>query len=360
MGRWSSVLVSFLSLASPSALFAQQASSARGIGFTRQLEPNERAFSILVPTGWTMRGGIFRVNAMQAGGPLNAQEAKCDLLFTSDARGSVSFHILPDVVYAHVGIGGGFFPPGSSYQGATVRPFQSADAYLRDLVAYLHPKAQNLTFAEVRRLPGEIQAMDRGMAYLNSLLGQLGGAQMTFKSDAAGATVEYVEDGVRYREVLLAGIVDMRAAQTWKNTRTLAFRAPAAEWERWRAVMDVMRFSLRFNQDWVLKESQGQRERADIALKVFQEMNRIDAEIARRTRVNHEEIMNDDFLVLTGQEEYVNPHTNEIETDTNEFKYRWETAGGDRYYTNREDEDPNVFLKRGDYKRTPVRPRKNQ
>jgi hypothetical protein len=64
---------------------------------------------------------------------------------------------------------------------------------------------------------------------------------------------------------------------------------------------------------------------------------------------------------LTEQEEFVNPHTGEIEVDTDAFKYRWKTPGGKNiYYTNREEEDPNIFLKRTDYKRPPVRKRRNE
>jgi len=330
---------------------------AQPLSFTRRPEPNERAFTLLAPADWTLRGGIFRVDPMRAGGPLNSMEAKCDLLLASDAKGTVAFRILPDVVYGHVGIGGGFFPPGRSYQGAEVRPMPSAVDYLRDLARRMHPAASDLTVLEIRPLPGEKEAMDRGLAFTNQLLVALGGAQLAFRSDAAGATIEYVEDGVRYREALVAGIVDMRAAQTWKNTRTLAFRAPAAAWDRWRAVMDVVRFSIRFNPEWVLRESEGQRERADIAIKVFDEMRRIDRQILERTRVNREEIMNDNFLVLTGQEEYVNPFTGEVETDTNEYQFRWETPAGDRFYSDRETDDPNRIFKRTDYQRTPVRRR---
>ena len=67
--------------------------------------------------------------------------------------------------------------------------------------------------------------------------------------------------------------------------------------------------------------------------------------------------MNDNYLVLTGQEEFVNPHTGEVEVDTDAFRFRWTTDGGDRFYTDREDLDPNRVMQRSDYRRTPVRPR---
>jgi hypothetical protein len=332
----------------------------RGVAFQRVAEPRESAFTILVPRGWSASGGIFRINAAQAGGPLNAIEAKCDLTFQSDERGTVRFRILPDVVFAHQGIGAGYWPPGSSYQGATVRPVEDAVTFLRTAFRQLNPRASEAKVVKISRLPGEIESLERGMAFTNTLLAGIGGAAMTARFDAAGAVFEYKEDGTRYREAIVTGVVDTPAALTWKNTRMLAFRARADIFDRWRPVMDVMRFSVRFNPKWVLKEAEGQQQRADFVLKVHDEIRRIDREILRKTRINREEIMNDNFLVLTGQEEYVNTHTGEVEVDTNAFRYRWTTSGGDRYYTNREEVDPNTFLQRTDYERTPVRKRRNE
>lgn len=334
--------------------------TASGLVFNRKNEPKEGAFSILVPKGWQMEGGIFRVNPLQAGGPLNSMEAKCDMTLKSDPKGTVSFRILPDIVYAHVGIGGGFFPVGSTYQGAQVQPLVDAPTLLEKTFSTLRPNAKAKKTLKITSLPGEKQSMEKGLAYLNQLLYQIGLQALSYQSDAAGAVYEYLEDGVQYREVLLTGLINMPAALTWKNTRTLAFRAPVKDFDNWRPAMDIIRFSTRFNPAWFLKEAEGQQERAKIIQKVYDEIRRIDQEIVQKTTINREEIMNDNFLVLTEQEEYVNPHSGEIEVDTDAYKYRWATPGGDIYYTNREEENPNIFLQRTDYKRTPIRKRRNE
>lgn len=85
---------------------------------------------------------------------LNAMEAKCDWLLMSDAKGTVAFRILPDIVYAHTGIGGGFFPPGSYYQGAEVRALADAPTHLTYLINALHPNAVKLNILKIKRLPG--------------------------------------------------------------------------------------------------------------------------------------------------------------------------------------------------------------
>jgi hypothetical protein len=287
-------------------------------------------------------------------------EAKCSLVYRSDSRGSISFRVLPDIVYAHAGVGGGLFPAGSNYQGAEVRAIVDATSFVMGLFSSLHPGAREVKTLKISRLPGEIQAMDQGLAFTNHLLAQIGLQSVSYKSDAAGAVFEYIEAGISYREIMVAGIINMPAALTWKNTRTLAFRAPKDQFERWRPVMDVMRFSVRFNPAWILKECEGQRERADIVTKVYEEIRRIDHEMLRKTAVNREEIMNDNFLVLTEQEEFVNPHTGEVEVDTDAFRFRWISPGGDIYYTNREEENPNLFMQRTDYKQSLVRKRRNE
>lgn len=353
------IMMTMLAMLACSSAFGKE-KTRTGIGFTRVAEPRESAFTILVPRGWQHVGGIYRVNAATAGGPINAMEAKCDLLFKSDARGTVAFHILPDIVYGHAGIGGGFWALGSNYQGAEVRQIEDAATHVKSIFVALHGREIFPNILKLIPLPGEKQSMERGLSYTNQLFTQIGLGHMAFQCDAAGGAFEYTENGVRFREVIVSGVVDMRAAYTWKNTRTLAFRAPATEFDTWRPVMDIMRASIEFNPQWVLSEMKGQRERAKIVMRVYDEIRRIDREIVRNTTINREEIMNDNYLVLTGQEEYVNPHTHEIETDTDAYRYRWCTDGGDVYYTNTENENPNTFLQRTDYKLTPVRKRRNE
>jgi hypothetical protein len=64
-------------------------------------------------------------------------------------------------------------------------------------------------------------------------------------------------------------------------------------------------------------------------------------------------------LFLTGQDEYVNPYTKEVERDTDEYKYRWTNFSGDKIYSNERDFDPNRIreISNVEWKLTPVRER---
>ena len=85
----------------------------------------------------------------------------------------------------------------------------------------------------------------------------------------------------------------------------------------------------------------------------------VDQQIVEHRNKTNAEIRYEDYLMLTGQEDYVNPYTKEVERDTSEYKYRWATEQGDMLYTNEYGFDPNKQrdLNHQEWKLTPVRPR---
>ena len=90
----------------------------------RVWEPNERAFTVLVPNGWTTSGGIFNVNPLKTNGPGNTLSPKCDFSVKSDESGTVTLRWLPSWNYADLSFsptGNGLFRPGQYYQGMLVR-----------------------------------------------------------------------------------------------------------------------------------------------------------------------------------------------------------------------------------------------
>jgi len=164
-----------------------QPGAAAACVFTRQSEPRENAFTILVPRGWTLEGGIFRVDPTAAGGPANAIEAKLDLAVKKDAAGTVMIRSLPDLLYfdARRSPAGqmGLFPPGSTYQGMTVWPVLTADEFLLQVVLpKAHPGAAGLRVVERKKHPETAHGYGQRV---QAMMGQT----MTFTYDAATVTV---------------------------------------------------------------------------------------------------------------------------------------------------------------------------
>ena len=185
-------------------------------------------------------------------------------------------------------------------------------------------------------------------------------AQVGF--DGASLTVEYDEGGTRYREVFYTVIEDRGAIAggQWANRETTSLRAPAEEVDHWLPVLMTMLGSVKLNPRWVAGELGGQQNRGDTMRRTQQQVQEIGRQIAEHRRHTNAEIMNDMFLTLTEQEEYINPYSGEIEVGTDQLgQHRWETEQGDVLYVDEESFDPNdnPELNRNDWKRSQVRPR---
>lgn len=324
--------------------------------FQRIREPREGAFTMLIPKGWLVEGGIMRVDPSAAGGAAQSIEAKIDMTIKRDAAGTVLFRRLPDFRYCDTrGMPtAAMFPPGSNYNGMQVMPKMSAADFLGRMVfPNTHPQARNARVVDQRPLPQLAQDYQRRVAAL-----PIGGS---FSFDAAVVTVEYDEGGTAYREVLVSLIQDygQLGAGMWENKETGFFRAPVAEFDKWAAVANVMTNSIDVNRQWLAGELRGQITRAGIAIDTQQELQRIEQEIVTHKQRTNAEIHNDMFLTLTGQEEYVNPFTKQTERDTNQWRYRWVNPAGEVVVTNRDEYDPNhdTATNRSDFQRTPVRKR---
>jgi len=330
----------------------------------RYRDATEGAFTILVPRGWTTRGGMVRIDPTAAGGPAQSIEAKLDFAVLSDDRGTVGVRWLPHVYYAdprHIGPAAPMFPPGSSYAGMTVMPVASAADFATQMVfPYLHGEIP-CRVVETLPLPGVARAQRE---LLTQTLAPYLPIPVDFGFDAAAVTFEYEEGGVAFREVMVV-LIENRgaiAAGQWCNRFTLVARAPQAEFERWAPVLRLIADSSRPDPQWVRGEIQGQVRRGEIVLRTQREIQRIEQEIVDHRQRTMAEIANDGYLNLTGQEEYVNPYTGEVELGTNEWNHRWQNDSGDVIYTDDPNYDPNrdPALHVQNYRQSEVRPRFSQ
>jgi len=334
------------------------------VRFQRKWEPNERAYSFLVPADWIVEGGMFHVDPTQAGGSANSIDGKCDLAVKKDAAGKVMFRWLPVWNYCDMSqnqqfsLSAGFFPVGSRYQGMEVRPMPSYASFLQGLFQTLHPTATDVNVVEIKPIPELGQAFARAYKAVDDQLRMLGAAPLRY--DGGGLAVEYTEGGQRFHEGLVTCLMDMRhAAAMWSNQHTLTMRAPAEEAQKWKPILDIIRQSAKINPEWFAAASRAGAQRANNSLETQRYIQAIDQEIVAHRNQTHAEIRYEDYLMLTGQEDYVNPYTKEVERDTSEYKHRWTTEQGDMIYTNEHGFDPNKQreLNHQEWKLTPVRPR---
>jgi hypothetical protein len=341
-----------------------------GVLLQRLAEPREGAFTISVPHGWQLDGGIIRVDFTQQA--INAQfiEAKIDFSVKRDDQGTTAIRWCPEVKYCDMrySLAGAFFPRGSSYQGMVVMPAMSAAEFLIQVAfPWAHPNATNAEVARQSPEPLLVEAYRKRAAAF--------GIPVNFTYDGAVVEFSYTENGIRFHEKAYTIIENMGAiaAGMWSNKDTLLLRAPEGELSAAEPLLHHIQESAKLDHAWIAREiasqeiltkhflnaQQAEQARNRRMLEIQQQIQQIDHQIAENRARTNAEIHNDAYLTLMDQEEYVNPHTGEVETGSNQWTHRWVTDGGEEFYTDYEDDDPNTpgLLNRTDWKRTPVRPR---
>lgn len=311
----------------------------------RHWEPNEKAFTVLVPKGWQIAGGIFNVNPLQTNGPGNTISPKCDFTVKSDNRGNIMVRWLPswnyaDLTYSPTGFG--LFKPGQYYQGMPVRVMVNAKQFITELLAKERPQASNLQVLAEDPMNEVTAAFTQKAEAVNNSLRQLGKAPLRFESLAV--VVEYTEGGQRFRETFMTTIADNRhGAFQWSNENTIACRAPAAAFDSWKPVLDMIQTSRQANPQWLAAVEKAAGQRAKGALETQQYINRVANEIVENRRRTHAEMRHEQWLFISGQEEYKNPFTGEIERGTSAYRYRWENNQGEVLYVDENSYDPNRY-----------------
>ncbi len=303
-------------------------------------ELREKAFKVLIPQGWSVDGGIYRLDPVAMNGAANATEGKLDFKIMKDKQGKTMMRWLPEMFYIDMSMSPagqmGLFQQGSFNNGMIVMPIMSAENYLTSSVfSYYHPNASNIRVKNTKKLP-DLAKMVKNETKLIMDLG--------FTYDAAMVEVEYTEDGINYEEQLVAAIVNMGAAAggMWKNRYTFYTRAPKGQLKSVKPAFAHIGNSIRLNPQWVQKELKAVAANNDALLKTQREIIRIGNEITRHRQRTNEIIMQDAYNILTGQEDYVNPYSGEVEQGTNEYEYRWVSDGDHVIYTDDPNYDPNA------------------
>ncbi len=127
--------------------------------FHRSSEPNEKAFTFLLPEGWSISGGITRVDPNTSGGSGNSIEAKLYMKLTApDNKAGMGW--LPDTRFFDMrrfpgqNLAAPMFPDGSNYNGMMVMRMPAPEDFIRRIaVPFAHPHAQNLHITHVQQLP---------------------------------------------------------------------------------------------------------------------------------------------------------------------------------------------------------------
>jgi hypothetical protein len=320
--------------------------------FDPYLDRSENAFMVLVPRGWSVEGGIVRVSPL-ASGPGQAIEAKLDFAVKREPAGRVAIRWLPSTTSVQPTA----WTMTPSVNGMPVLAMPTPrDFAVRMLFPRLRPRARDVEVVGVEPRPDVVAAMRSGHK-ARSLLA----AGARYLVDAVAVTFTYGEGGTRYRELVFAALEGYQVAETlvWSNGLTVAARAPEAEFAGYQRVARVVVNSFALNPRWWAPEASGQRYRAGVVKATQDHLAQVDREIQEHRQKTQAQIQDQQYLNLTGQERWLNPHTGRPELGSNEWKHRWQDAFGQVIYTDDGRWDPNADpdLKVSGFKRSPAKPR---
>jgi hypothetical protein len=266
---------------SPQQSKAGDTPAADQVRFDRVPEPNQNAFTVLVPRGWKIRGGIFDVNPLQVDGTGNSMSPKCDFAVMSDDQGTMMMRWIPSWNFADSAYspsGGAPSQPGQWYQGMPVRPMVSARQFLWELLQAERPRATGMTIDKEEAVHEITAAFYKQAEPLNRGLQQAGLPTWNFES--WDMRVEYTEDGQLFWEEVIATIGDYRrGGNMWMNDCTFMLRAPAPLYPTWGRVLEEIRQSPEYNQQWLAAVEKAKGERARMAWETQQYANQVMAEI---------------------------------------------------------------------------------
>jgi hypothetical protein len=307
--------------------------------FTRMNEPNEKAFSLLVPKGWIIDGGAIRILDPNSAGANNMTDCKFDLSVKKDPKGSVMIRWLPEILCIDQKNAWGN-PEGAIFNNTLVRKKRDPVAFITQVaIPYAHPHASKIN------ITGTKQLSDLVALYSSSLDPSI---KMITNMVYYAAMIEfnYEEEKKLYTERMVTVIEDygINGGGLWKNRQTMLIRTLEGEMEKWEPVFLVIQNSGIWSLSWITGEVNGQRQRSGLIAATQKELQEIDNAINESRRRTSSEINKDMYLTLTGQNEYSNPYTGKVETDTDKWKYRWVNSSGDIIYSDNQTYDPNNDL----------------
>ena len=322
--------------------------------FKPYMEQNEQAFTMLIPYDWHAEGGIYRPNPIAPGAGIaqSIQEPFLNFAIMKDRTRKILLHYLP--CNRFYDLRDPCFPPGSTCNGMTVLPAMRAMDFLTAvIIPQIHPYAVNIQVLDCKNSPSLIRKWQEHTAQ--------NARYMQYNYDSIIMTITYEEEGIRYKEKLITATIyySMYTSSMCENQDTKYIRTPADEFDTWEPVFNMIENSVRVNMDWLIASNRGIRERSMRARETQQYIQNTYREIIEHKHKVQSEINKEYYLCFTNQDEYVNPYTGDIETDTNQWKHRWVGESGYILYTDDSFYDPNTDsnLNLGYFKSSGIRAR---
>ncbi len=304
-----------------------QAPPAR-VRYTTFRDPNEGAFTMQVPAGWKVEGGLARLSALDPRSILRASSPDGAIhLLGGDTR--VPAFVTPTPMLEQTG-----FTEGSAYSPGYGQTFQvmrytGGAAFARHYVQqFVAPAVQNLAFMQVR---------DRSelAARLNALYRQAGAATGAMTRLDCGDVSFTFTDGDRPCEgYVFAGtmLTEMQGTGTWQVSDLYGFLATREAAPRAARILGHVVASVRLNPEWVRMQQGVTANVSDIVSQTSRAVSKIIQDTYETTQAARDDVARKWSNTTLGLTDLRDPETGET----------WRVAAGRNYYWRRAGDDQTI------------------
>lgn len=300
---WARILASFRAVGAPSQGVETAASSLR---YFRWTDPRENAFSIEVPAGWEVQGGLFRLASVDVRGAWEVISPAGDIRILGGDADLPAF-TEPTPMLAATG-----FPEGSWYSPGygvrmMVRRYVPGQAFAAEYASYKASKlCSGVQLTSHRDLPQATEAINS----VYSRFGAMGVAMELTAGEASfrctgspGPMSGYVFAGVQRTQV--AGM----AGGLWKAEYLAGYLAAESKAPQARAVLDHILHSIQLNPQWVAMQQGLTANTSRIVSQTHAEISNIITGAYERRQEVMDELSRRRSNVILGQEDVIDPQT---------------------------------------------------
>lgn len=265
------------------------------------------AFRLLVPRGWTFKGGIKWLTREKPPAQLQKADlfapARCGFVVSSP-DGRYAFQAYPENIFVDLSRSPmaqmGMMPAvWSNYEGMVACPVIAPDKYVIGFVIpRMRGQLQNARLLSSKELPKLAATFENEAKITNQILRAYGIGNIVFK--AALVSIQYDLNGMTYREDFLAVLqyINMQGTSLWWPRSTVSGRAPKAEFEAMSPCFLTMLASIRVNLKWYVMY----KKMTDATWKGIQDVDaycrKIDDEIVANRRKTNAQIHRDFYPLL--------------------------------------------------------------
>ncbi|MBN1477806.1 hypothetical protein JXA47_13720 [Candidatus Sumerlaeota bacterium] len=296
--------VALTAWAQPAYQQPQQSQQRQVMSFQRIWEPNQHAFQITIPAGWSFQGGTRSPEPV--GGVGQMLTPKTNFTVTSP-DGQVGLQWFEEIMMYSFGPN----PPPAApmlmqqghYNGMPLVTAMDAATAIEQLLIPYQRQGYGMQVTERRPLPsvGQVYAQNLPHAMASALGGSI-------SADAGLVTATNGQHDERYLAICVYS--QMPGGDViWSNPVTCSWWAPAGQLSQWEPLLGMVFESVEINAEWLRNEMMRNAHTAQQISQVQQECARIDWEIANHRSQTNAEIARMGQLNLMGMHDRLDPAT---------------------------------------------------